>query len=253
MTDPLRLAIAVPTYQEAEGLPALVERIRSVVTALDGVTTTLLVIDDNSPDGTGKVAEELAVAHRGPRFSIEVLHRPGKEGLGAAYIDGLSHLLEGDRFDWVLQMDADLSHDPAHLPAFLEAARRAELVVGSRYVPGGATPDWSWYRRLISRSGNLYTRALLGSALTDYTGGYNLYSARLLRSLDLRALRATGYGFLIELKYLASRSARGVVQVPITFMDRRVGQSKIPSSTILTNLLLVPRIRFGSRDRHSPT
>ncbi|MCU4186523.1 polyprenol monophosphomannose synthase [Acidiferrimicrobium sp. IK] len=234
----------MPTYDEAESLPLLVAALDDVLAGLDDVLATLLVIDDNSPDGTAAVAEGLAAdgAHR--HLNIEVLHRKEKAGLGRAYIAGLSHLLERGGFDFVLQMDADLSHDPRHIPAMLQQAATADLVVGSRYLPGGATPDWTAYRRLVSRMGNLYARLFLGSRITDYTGGFNLFRTGLLEALDLAGLQAEGYGFLIELKYSALRTTNRVQQVPIVFVDRRVGASKIPRNTILKNLLLVPRVRF---------
>lgn len=241
---PIRLAIAVPTYNESEALGPLLAALDTAMSRLPHVRATVLVIDDNSPDGTADLAESRGRSGQLPHLDVRVLHRPVKDGLGRAYVDGLSHLVAGDDHDLVLQMDADMSHDPVFIPALLEQARSADMVVGSRYVPGGATPDWKWYRSLVSRAGNAYTRLFLGSTITDYTGGFNLYSVDLLRRIDLRALRADGYGFVIELKYSALRSCTSCVQVPIVFLDRRVGASKIPRNTIAKNLVLVPRIRF---------
>lgn len=244
-----RLGIAVPTYNERDSLPLLLAALEAAVGALDGVDVTLLVIDDNSPDGTGELAEQLAEQVSIDNLSVSVLHRQAKEGLGRAYVAGLLELLEDPTLDYVLQMDADLSHDPGYIGEFLDRARTADLVVGSRYVPGGSTPDWAWYRKLVSRGGNLYARVFLGSQVTDYTGGFNLYSAELLRSVDLAGLRADGYGFLIELKCSAMAAADTTAQVPISFVDRRVGTSKIPANTAVKTLLLVPRIWLVRRLR----
>ncbi len=243
-TRNVALAVVIPTYNEADAITTLLRPLREIVTLRPGLQTSVLVVDDNSPDGTAKVVEEFAAANNDHLFSVEVLHRPRKEGLGRAYVDGLQTVLRKGAPDFVLQMDADMSHDPAHIPSFLDAAHDAELVVGSRYVAGGATADWAWYRRVLSRVGNAYARAFLGSAISDYTGGFNLFSADLLRRLPLSEMRAPGYGFVVELKYAALRQARQVREVPIVFVDRREGGSKIPSSTIPRNLLLVPLIRF---------
>jgi dolichol-phosphate mannosyltransferase len=237
----------VPTYNEAAALGPLLDALEAELAGAPGVDASVLVIDDNSPDGTGDLAERLACDGSYPHLAISVLHRPAKEGLGRAYVDGLSHLLARPDVDVVLQMDADLSHHPRHLPAMLERIREADMVVGSRYIPGGATPDWKWYRRLVSRAGNSYARVLLGSRITDYTGGFNLYRAPLLRTVALESLRADGYGFLIELKHAAAEASGTVAEVPIVFMDRRVGASKIPRNTIAKNLVLVPQIRLRGR------
>ena len=240
-----RLAIAVPTYNEAESLPSLAAALESTLAGIPSIEASLLVIDDASPDGTGEIADRMASSDQFPHLTVDVLHRRAKEGLGAAYVAGMTRLLESGQYDLILQMDADFSHNPEHIPHLLERSRHADLVVGSRYVPGGATPDWSWYRKLVSRLGNRYARLFLGSRITDYTGGFNLFSVELLRAIDLSELRAEGYGFIIELKYAALRAGAHVAQVPITFMDRRVGASKIPRNTIAKNLLLVPRVRFS--------
>lgn len=246
----IKLAIAIPTYNEALNIPKLTQQIKNVCLKMD-INCTLLIIDDNSPDGTGTIAEELAKSQKNRNFKIEMLHRKNKEGLGKAYVAGFKYLLK-DNYDYILQMDADLSHNPKYLSKMLEAASNgADFVVGSRYVKGGGTPDWSLYRKLQSRGGNLYTRFFLGSRITDYTGGYNLYSTNLLRAIDLDDLQAGGYGFLIELKYLAQKNSKNIVQIPIVFMDRQHGKSKIPRNTLFKNLLLVPELnskykRYGS-------
>jgi dolichol-phosphate mannosyltransferase len=243
-TGRIALAVAVPTFNEAETVGPLLDALQEVLVGLPDLTTTVLFIDDSSPDGTAKVIEGLQEDRQSANFRIRLLRRPRKEGLGRAYADGFSMLLAEGTFDYIVQMDADLSHHPRYIPLMLELARDAEFVCGSRYAPGGATPDWTWYRRLVSRAGNRYTRLFLGSGITDYTGGFNLFSVGLLGRIDVTSLRAAGYGFQIELKYRALRLANGVRQIPIVFMDRRVGQSKIPSNTIVKNLVLVPRIRL---------
>jgi dolichol-phosphate mannosyltransferase len=243
------LAIAVPTYNEAKNIPKLTAKIKAAVEKAN-IKTTLLIIDDNSPDGTGEVADKLAASEKGKTLSIKVLHRQGKEGLGKAYIEGFNQLLKGD-YTHILQMDADLSHDPKYIPAFVAAVTKADFVVGSRYIKGGDTPDWAWYRKLQSRFGNVYARIFLGSKIHDYTGGYNLYSKQLLKKIGLDSLQAGGYGFLIELKYRAVLNSTGIHEVPIVFMDRLHGTSKIPRSTILKNFMLVPQLVANNRKDHS--
>ncbi len=202
----------------------------------------MFIIDDNSPDGTADVAEKLDKKYKTSVFKVEVLRRKKKEGLGQAYIYAFHKILQ-KKFDYILQMDADLSHDPRYIPAMLDATATADFVVGSRYIKGGATPDWSWNRKLQSRGGNWYSRLFLGSRITDYTGGYNLFSTELLRKINLDSLQAGGYGFLIELKYKALKHCTQVEQIPIVFKDRQHGNSKIPRNTIFKNLMLVPKIR----------
>jgi dolichol-phosphate mannosyltransferase len=201
-------------------------------------------VDDNSPDGTAEQAETLGKKLGDKQFAVKVIRRKKKEGLGKAYVYAFKKILAQD-FDYILQMDADLSHDPKYLKQFVDATKQADFVVGSRYIKGGATPDWQWHRKLLSRGGNFYTRLLLGARITDYTGGYNLFSRQLLESLDLGSLQAGGYGFLIELKYKALHRCRNAVQVPIVFMDRQHGTSKIPRGIIFDNLTLVAKLRFS--------
>jgi len=240
----VKLAIAVPTYNEVVNTKKLLPAIKKSLKGYPKLSTTVFVIDDNSPDGTADSVEKLAVKLKDKNFAVKVIRRKKKEGLGKAYVDGFKQILK-QGFDYILQMDADLSHDPKYLPEFLDAAKDVDFVVGSRYVRGGSTPDWGLHRKLLSRGGNLYTRLFLGSQITDYTGGFNLYSSGLLRKLNLNKLEAGGYGFLIELKFKALQNSDDVAQVPIVFMDRQHGISKIPRSTIIKNLKLVPQLRFG--------
>jgi dolichol-phosphate mannosyltransferase len=240
----MKLAVAIPTYNEIANIKKLLPAIKQNVQNIPNVKCTVFVIDDNSPDGTADVAKQLSKKLRSSNFRVNVLLRKKKEGLGKAYVYAFQEILALE-FDFILQMDADLSHDPKYIPSFIELSKKADFVVGSRYVKGGATPDWSLARKLQSRGGNIYTRLFLGSRITDYTGGYNLYASSLLRKIDLKSLEAGGYGFLIELKYDALKLCEHTAQVPIIFMDRQHGKSKIPRDTILKNLLLVPRLRFG--------
>jgi dolichol-phosphate mannosyltransferase len=242
-SPPITIGIVVPTYNEAASVIPLLGALRRSVATVPGLETTVLFVDDNSPDGTAKIIEEQRTEQKSSELDIRILHRPQKEGLGKALVDGLNLLLDDGAFHYLLLMDADLSHQPRYIPQLLDAAADAEMVVGSRYVDGGATPDWAWYRRVLSRGGNRYARFFLGSTITDYTGGFNLFATDLLRRVDLSSLQSSGYGFEIELKYRALRLAHGVRQVPIVFVDRRAGESKIPRNTIFKNLLLVPRIR----------
>ena len=212
-----RAVICLPTYDERENLAPLIAAIHARVPLVD-----VLVVDDASPDGTGELADELAA--RDGR--VKVLHRAGKEGLGRAYLAGFGWALARG-YGLVMEMDADFSHDPRHLPAILAAARRADLVLGSRWIPGGATVDWGLGRRLVSRGGSLYARTILGVPIRDLTGGFKCFRREVLEGIALRTVECTGYAFQIELTYRAIRRGFRVVEVPIVFADRRVGRSKM--------------------------
>jgi glycosyltransferase involved in cell wall biosynthesis len=234
----VRTLIAVPTYQEAGNVAGVIRRIRNVVPEAD-----ILVIDDASPDGTAGIAEAVGreLGH------VSVLRRPGKSGLGSAYRDGFAWALERD-YEIVVEMDADLSHDPASLPDLLQAvARGADLALGSRYVPGGGIPRWSWHRRALSRWGNRYASWALGLEIADATSGFRAFRAETLRNIDLRAVRADGYGFQIEMAFLVVRAGGKVVEVPIEFADRTQGQSKMSSRIVIEALALVTW--WGARER----
>lgn len=242
----MKIAVLVPTYNEAGNIGSLLTSLGEVGWRNPDVSLRAVVVDDSSPDGTADLAKLQGERLCSDSFSVRVLVREKKEGLGMAYIHGFRTVLGGsDRPDYVLQMDADLSHDPRYIDAFLEQARKgADFIVGTRYMEGGATPDWSWYRKLLSRGGNFYARAILGSTVTDYTGGFNMYAAGLLDELDLDTLSHIGYGFLVDLKYRAMLHSQHLAQVPIVFVDRQLGNSKMPANTIVKNFLLVPRIRY---------
>ncbi len=248
----IRLGIVVPTYNESKNIPKLIKKIERASDNA-GIFCTVLIVDDNSPDGTGFIVDTLAKKYKSQNFTLQVLHRDSKQGFGSAYIAGFTELLKQD-VTHILQMDADLSHDPKYIPEFIEAAKKADLVIGSRYVKGGTTPDWSVKRRLLSRGGNAYARLFFGSTIHDYTGGYNLFTTQLLNKIDISKL-SKGYGFLMEIKIRALKYSSSVIEVPIVFMDRTQGISKFPMSTIFKNLILVTKLALTTdvkyRDNHS--
>lgn len=241
----VKLGIAIPTYNEVNNISRLIKGIKAETSKLN-ICCEVLIIDDNSPDGTGKLADNLAKKVNRPSFKLKVLHRKNKNGFDKAYIAGFNELLK-DKFDYIMQMDADLSHNPKYLPIFLDAAKKADLVVGSRYIKGGGTPDWTFKRRLLSRFGNIYARIFLGSQIHDFTGGYNLYTKQQLVNLNVNTIKATGYGFLIELKYKYMLKSNHIVEIPIVFKDRTNGNSKIPKNTMFKNLLLIPNLLFKNK------
>ncbi len=230
-----RAVVCLPTYNEAENVGPIVEAILAATPAVD-----VLVVDDDSPDGTGRLAD--AIAAREGR--VHVLHRAAKEGLGKAYLAGFAWAL-GRGYDLVLEMDADFSHDPKYLPALLERAKDADLVLGSRNVPGGGTVNWGLGRKLISRGGSFYARTILGIPVRDLTGGFKCFRRRVLESIDLGTVECSGYAFQIELTYRAVRKGFRVVEVPIVFVDRRVGHSKMSRRIVLEALRKVWSIRFS--------
>ncbi len=240
MSGARKAVVCLPTYNEKENLDAIVAAILAAAPSVD-----VLVIDDNSPDGTGRLADELAA--REPR--LHVLHRAGKEGLGKAYLAGFAWALaRGYRL--VLEMDADFSHDPRYLPAMLERAREADLVLGSRYVKGGGTVHWGVGRKILSRGGSLYARTILGLPVRDLTGGFKCFRREVLEAIDLPTVTCTGYAFQIELTYRAFRRGFRIVELPIVFEDRRVGQSKMSRRIVLEAIAKVWAIRrsgFGGR------
>ncbi|MFZ0059135.1 MAG: polyprenol monophosphomannose synthase [Acidimicrobiales bacterium] len=226
----MRVLVVLPTYNEHENIEAILRTVREVVP-----DAAILVVDDSSPDGTAEIAEKVAV----DLGSVEVLRRPAKNGLGPAYRDGFRWGLARGYWAFV-EMDSDFSHDPRALPGLLAAlGDGVELVIGSRYVPGGSIPNWSISRRLISRLGNIYAKALLGLGVEDSTAGYRVYAATLLRRLDLDRVRADSYGFQIEMTHLARQAGAGIVEVPIHFVDRVAGSSKMSTFTVVEAFVLV--------------
>ena len=228
--------VCLPTYNERENLERMLLAIGS---AAPGVR--VLVVDDNSPDGTGEIADRLA-AELG---YVDVLHRAAKEGIGPAYIAGFRRALELGA-DLVLEMDCDFSHDPAALPGILAAAADADLVLGSRYVPGGSVANWSLSRRLISSFGSMYARFVLQVSVRDLTGGFKCYRRAALEAIDLDAIAARGYAFQIETTYRVLRAGLRVVEVPIRFVDRELGGSKMSRRIVLEAMWKVPALRVAA-------
>jgi len=231
-----RAVICLPTYNERENLEHMIEALGAVLdTAIDHV----LVIDDGSPDGTGEIADRLAAE----RAWVSVLHRETKEGLGPAYIAGFRRALEAGA-ELILEMDCDFSHDPADVPRLIAAATDADLVLGSRYASGGGTANWGLLRRVVSRGGCLYAQVILGLRVRDLTGGFKCFRRTALEAIDLGALSAHGYAFQIETTYRIVRAGLRVREVPITFVERRAGASKMTGSIVTEAMVTVPLLRF---------
>jgi len=227
--------VCIPTFNERDNVEAIARAALDADSRVD-----VLMIDDNSPDGTGRIADQLAANE--PR--AHVLHRPNKEGLGRAYLDGFRWALERG-YEFILEMDADFSHDPKYLPRFLDQAKAGvDLVLGSRYVAGGGTVNWGRMRKLVSQGGSLYARTVLGLHLRDLTGGFKCFRRRVLESIDLASVHSTGYAFQIELTYRAIKKGFKVLEVPIVFEDRRVGQSKMSWRIALEALAMVWKLRM---------
>ena len=237
MSSTPRAVVCVPTYNERENLEPLV---RALADVLDTSRDRVLVIDDASPDGTGELADRLA----GELPWVDVLHRSAKEGIGRAYLDGFAEALATGA-ELVLEMDCDFSHDPRDVPRLIATAEDgADLVLGSRWVEGGGTENWGAVRRFISRGGSLYARVVLGVGIRDLTGGFKCYRRRVLETIDLDAIAARGYGFQIEGTYRTLRAGFRVVEIPITFVDRRVGESKMSGAIVLEAMRQVPVLRW---------
>ena len=233
-----RILVVTPTYDERENLAWLVRAVHGVVPSAD-----VLVVDDASPDGTGAIADALAAEDA----RVHVLHRPRKLGLGTAYVDGFRFALERG-YDLVFEMDADLSHDPAYLPSFLAAFEAgADVVVGSRRIAGGGVRGWSMHRQALSRGGSLYSRVVLGVDVRDLTTGYKGYTRRALEVIDIESIASNGYSFQIETTYRALKRGLSVVEVPIWFVDRRAGQSKMSSGIFAEAILMPWRLRAFDR------
>lgn len=227
--------VIIPTYNERDNLGPISEAVLKVDARVD-----ILVVDDNSPDGTGQLADELAA--REPR--IKVLHREKKQGLGRAYLHAFRWALEHG-YQYVIEMDADFSHDPRYLPGLIDTAMGgADIALGSRYVEGGGTVNWGISRQLISQGGSLYARTILGVKIRDLTGGFKCFNRRVLESIDLDAVQSSGYAFQIELTYRALKKGFTVKEIPIVFEDRRVGQSKMSRKIFLEAVRMVWKLRF---------
>lgn len=234
--------VIVPTYNERENLPVVVERVMALPVEVD-----ILVVDDNSPDGTGKLADEFAA--KNPR--VRVLHRAEKNGLGRAYCAGFAWALK-EGYDFVFEMDGDLSHNPSDIPAFLEAAKNADLVIGSRYSNGIRVINWPLNRLVLSLGAATYVRLVTGLPVTDPTGGYKCFRRATLEKIDLDAVRSNGYSFQVEMTHKVWRQGLKVVEVPIIFTDRFHGRSKMSGKIVREALLMVWRLLFQNGLRRSP-
>jgi len=230
----LRATVCLPTYNERENIERMVR-------TLHGLGVHVLVIDDSSPDGTGEIADALAAELDG----VSVLHRPRKDGLGPAYLAGFRRALGGSA-DLILEMDCDFSHDPADVRRLIDAAESADLVLGSRYAPGGGTRNWGLLRRLISRGGSLYAQLILGLPVLDLTGGFKCYRRAVVEALPLDEIHSKGYAFQIETTYRAIRKGFSVREVPIVFADRAEGGSKMSRAIVVEAVWKVPALRFAA-------
>jgi dolichol-phosphate mannosyltransferase len=229
---PWRTLVVIPTYNEKGNVESIVQAVHRYLDC------DVLIVDDGSPDGTGEIADRMAAADS----RIQVMHREGKQGLGTAYLAGFAFAMERD-YERVCEMDADFSHAPWDLPRLVHASDEAQLVIGSRYVKGGCTVGWGFRRRMLSRGANLYTRMMLSSGIRDNTAGFRCFHTEALRQLDLEAVHAQGYAFQIEMAFRMRRKGFQVREVPIHFVDRCVGQSKMDGAIAREALLLVPRLR----------
>ncbi len=231
-----RAVLCLPTYNERENLESMIEALAEM---LDTSRDEVLVIDDGSPDGTGEIADRLAGEHPW----VSVLHRETKDGIGPAYIAGFRRAL-AEGAELVLEMDCDFSHDPADVPRLIAAAADADLVLGSRYAPGGGTANWGLLRRIVSRGGCLYAQVILGLRVRDLTGGFKCFRRETLEAIDLDALSAHGYAFQIETTYRVKRAGLRVTEIPITFVERRAGASKMTGSIVAEAIWRVPLLRL---------
>jgi dolichol-phosphate mannosyltransferase len=239
MTKNYRSLVVVPTYNEAENLAPLVSAILALDTGLE-----ILVVDDDSPDGTGEIADRLSRELPG----IHVLHRPGKMGLGTAYVEGFRWAIERG-YDYIFEMDCDFSHDPHYLSRFLEEIESADLVIGSRYVKGGGTPNWGLLRKLISGGGNAFARIMLGLKTHDCTGGFRCYRRGMLQQVPWEEIQLQGYGFQVGAVYHVERLGGRTVEFPIVFRDRRAGKSKMSSRIVVEAFTYVTRLALSGKRR----
>jgi dolichol-phosphate mannosyltransferase len=233
--------LILPTYNEGDNIEPFVRAVLPCLAAAAGVEHRVLVVDDSSPDGTGDIADRLAAELE----AVEVIHRPVKDGLGRAYLAGFDRALAAGA-ELVMQMDSDFSHDPADIPRLVDGARDHDLVLGSRYVPGGGIANWGIARRLLSRGGSAYARTVLGVSVRDLTGGFKCFRATVLDRLDLTGVHADGYGFQIELTYRTLKAGFRVLEVPIVFHERRAGASKMSARIALEAVWKVPALRLRS-------
>ncbi len=235
----MKSLIIVATYNEKDNIVTLIDEIYHYVPFVD-----ILVIDDNSPDGTYKLVEDLLASKY--KDKLFIIKRPGKMGLGTAYVAGFNWALQNN-YDNILHMDADFSHHPRYLPQFFEEIKSNDLVIGSRYVDGGGVKNWGLIRRIISKFGGIYSRIILGLKIRDLTGGFKCFKRKVLETIDINSLKSTGYSFQVETTYKTSLSHFTIKEIPIIFEDRRVGQSKMSSKIFLEACLMIIKLRLGTK------
>lgn len=231
----MKTIVILPTYNEKENIRKIVPLILQTIKGIN-----ILIVDDNSPDNTGEIADKLSKKYPGRVF---VLHRQEKNGLGKAYIAGFKWAFKKN-YDVIIQMDADFSHDPKYIHAMLREINQNDLVIGSRYIKGGGTKDWGIIRQIISRGGNLYSKIILGLPINDLTGGFKCWRAKLLKKMDLSQVTSSGYCFQIEMNYKAHKSGARIKEIPIIFVDRVLGNSKMSKSIVLEAMWKVWRLKF---------
>jgi dolichol-phosphate mannosyltransferase len=237
----MKKIVVIPTYNEIENIPEIVEKIHSNVDDLD-----ILIVDDNSPDGTADLVEEMMETDK----RINIMKRPGKMGLGTAYCDGFAWCLE-QGYELIMQMDADLSHDPADLPRFIDEIKDYDLIIGSRYASGINVVNWPLSRLILSYSANIYTRIITGMPISDATGGFKCFRAEALSQVDLKSIKSNGYGFQIEMNYSLWKNKSRIKEIPIIFIDRRSGVSKMSKKIIWEAAFLVWQLKFGRKHKQS--
>jgi dolichol-phosphate mannosyltransferase len=238
----MNLLVVTPTYNERENLPVLA----AGILAHEGAR--MLIVDDGSPDGTGEIADQLARDHPG---RVEVMHRTGQRGLGRSYVDGLLHAIRDERAEFICQMDADLSHNPEYLPEMVKAAATQDLVIGSRYLHGVSVVNWPLHRIFLSAFGNRYIRLVTSLSTSDCTSGYRCWRREALAQLPIAQMVSDGYAFLVEMLYEARRRGLRIGEVPIIFIERRMGQSKLSSNVLIESLIMPWRLVFRTRPEPS--
>lgn len=239
----MSLYTIVPTYNESENITKLLAKVAEVYKQ-NSIQGGVIVVDDGSPDGTGNLVKQAAVELSSKNFEISLIERSGKLGLGSAYIAGFKAAL-ANKADYILEMDADFSHNPEYIPSFLLMLKDSDVVIGSRYIAGGGVANWPKSRILISRSGSIYSKLILGWGIADATGGFNAWSRKVLEKIDLDSVRSNGYAFQIELKYRALQKGFKLSELPIIFVDRELGTSKMSRKIVTEALQQVLRMRFG--------
>lgn len=237
-----KLAIAIPTYNEKDNIVDLVSSVQFSLSKED-IDTTLIIIDDNSPDGTGKIVDTLVLKYCRSPFRVKVIHRKRKLGLASAYIEAFKKAIQ-DKYDYILSMDADFSHQPRYIPKFLKKIKQYDVVIGSRNIPGGRVENWSILRKLISKGGSLYARTILGVNIKDFTGGFNMYKRKVLEEINLDNIKSEGYSFVIEIKYRVAKSGFKFTEIPIVFPNRTKGKAKMSKKIFFEAMIRVWQIRF---------